>query len=275
MPLDSQSPAVLLLSTFLGSAAVGFGLHRFGDAELRSWALPGAVAILCGGVGYTFYIPPVMTIAVFLAALYFLHRNARQRQEQAVASVGALCAGTNGPQFQKMRSAAPGTLGVWREAPKMVGASDALAEQREPMALTVQFVGEAEDEYRVVASARVDKFVSGVLFIHHAACEPKFKNTLADQAPLTGLEGQPSNLIFKAMPAEYVFGLLDIEMIARLVELFQLRKGDREIVLHASGPEVRLISNRGLDAAELKIALSRIALVAEKIRDLGGQERLF
>jgi hypothetical protein len=272
---DAQNPLVLLISTAAGASAVGFGLHRFGDAELRSWALPAAAAIVCGGVGYTFYLPPAVTIPVFLAVLYFLHRNARQRQEKAVAAVDGLRAGETGPEFQKMRRAAPGMLGLWRESPKMSSAADAVASEREPMALSVQFAGEADDEYQVVLSARVDKFISGVLFVHHADCDSKFKATLADQNPLTGLEGQPAGLVFKAMPADYVFGLLDIAMVARLAELFELRDGDREITLHASGPEVRLVSSRELSARELRLALERIALLADKIRTLGGQERLY
>ena len=273
MTFDGQSPAVLLSSSVIGAVAVGFGLHRLGDAEMRSWAVPGAVAILVAGIGYTFYLPPIITIPVFLAALYFLHRSVRQRQEKAVASLGTIEVPDSGLAFQKMRKCPEDMIGLWREAPKMTGDSD--ASQKEPMALSVKFVGETDDEYQVIVSARVDRFISGVLFVHNIDCDKKFQTTLTDQAPLTGLEGQPGNLIFKAMPPDYVFGVLDIAMVAHLCELLELRGGEREIVLHASGPEVRVVSNRILEEKELMLVLSKIALVAEKIRKLGGQERAY
>jgi hypothetical protein len=273
MSLDAQSTPALLAATAAGACVLGFGLHRFGDAELRSWAVPSAVAVFCGGVGYAFYLPPVVTIAAFLGALYFFHRSVRQRQEKAAAAIAAVSTPNDGPSFQKVRKPPEGFLGLWREAPKMTGAADAA--QREPMTLSVKFVGENDDEYQVVASARVDRFITGVLFIRHEACDKKFASTLSDQPALSGLEGQPANLVFKAMPADYVFGVLNLSMVAHLSELFELRGGEREIVLHASGPEVRIVSNRLLEEKELTQALSKIALLADKIRDLGGQERLF
>ncbi|PCI40646.1 MAG: hypothetical protein COB53_00540 [Elusimicrobia bacterium] len=273
MTLDAQSPVVLLTSTVIGAAAVGFGLRRFGDAEMRSWAVPGAVAILCAGIGYTFYLPSIITIPAFLAALYFLHRDVRQRQEKAVASLTTIEVEGHEIGFQKMRTLPKGLMGLWRESPKMGGAPGA-AEQK-PIELSLKFVGENEDEYQVLLSAQVAPFISGVLFIHHEDCDKKFRTTLTDQSALTGLEGQPANLIFKAIPADYVFGVLDIAMVARISELFELRGGEREIVLHASGAEVRLISNRLLEEDELRLAFSRIALIADKIRMLGGQERLY
>lgn len=239
------------------AAAVGFGLHRFGSRELRSWALPAGVAILAGGLGHVFALPNWLVVLIFFAIPVFVHRSVRKRFEAAVAGASRIPIG-DGEEPLAWKAGQEGTaLGAWR------------SEGAEALVVWLDFIGETEDAFSVELRAESPKGRPGLLFCRHAAGQILPPEALRERSPVVGLPGQEETLELRALPEEFAFNLLDIPALAALSEMLEFRGFDREIAVTISGRHLRLESNAIFDAEELRRLVPAFVKLFRKLREVG------
>jgi len=252
---------------------VGVGFHVSGNREAKSWALPAAVAVLAGGIGYALYLPGWVTAGLFLLALSLLHRNARGRQERAAK--GLACVDVPRIEMVLRRAAAPEKecIAAWAGVPsrdKSVMRPDSVPKAPEAgLVLRLAFRGETEDAYSVVLESETPRFVPGVMVCHHAAAHHRAARILAESEPVSDIPGLTPDLVVRAVPADYAFNLLDLPTLTSVAEVIALHDDSREVYLTVSGPKVQVVSDRVFSRSELERLLRAAAALAFRVRVVG------
>ena len=258
----------------LVAALVGLGFHLSGDREARSWALPAAVAVLAGGIGYAFYLPGWLTAGLFLLILFLLHRSVRGRLERAAKGLARVEVPEIGVVLQREADPGKEAVAVWTGVPRkdrsVVTAGSVPAAPEAGLALRLSFRGETEDAYSVVLESESARFVYGVMVCHHAAAPPRYEDkVLAEAEPLSDLPGLTPDIVVRAVPADYAFTLLDLRTLTSVAEIIALRGASREVYLTVSGPRMRVASDRVFSKGELERLLQAAAAVALRVRVVG------
>lgn len=254
--------AVLLAVASLGAAAgLYWGLSRFGNPELRGWAAPGAAALAAGGVGQSLGLPVWITLGAFFGALFLLHRKARERLAVEAKAVGKVVAPEAGWTLEAM-PAAGSSVAAWTCRD---GADP------DPVVFTLEYAGEKEEDFIVTLSALAAKFKPGMLVAHRAGVPGAAPAVLADRAPVDGLPGQTDAVVFRCLPPDYAFALLDLKTLVALQELCELSRSEREVYAVVNGPELKVVCG-GLPAREdIAALLAKAAVVFARLRFIGRQ----
>ena len=150
MPLSGLPGAVAATAV---AAVVGFGLHRYGSRESRSWAVSAAAWVFFGGVGYSFDLPGWLLLIGFLAVPMLLHRNAKSRLQSAADSLAEVTVPGAGFSLKKKSGLAGKVVGVWDAG----GWTADGAGEAKPIVLSLEFEGETEDQYRVLLRGKTSK----------------------------------------------------------------------------------------------------------------------
>ena len=257
-----MSLAIVALS-LAGAAGLYFGMTRWGGPELRGWAAPGAAALVCGGVGHVLNLPSWLTVGAFLGALFFLNKKARERLASEARAVGSVQVKELDMALEPMPTPAGNRVAAW---------SGRDGKDPDPVVFTLEYAGEKEEELEVTLAAVAARFRPGVLAAHRAGAGGAAAALLAGCEPLTGLAGQTDELVLRCLPPDFGFAVLDLKTLSAIQELNQLARPDREVYLHANGPELKVVC-QGLPGREdIRRMLTRAAIVAARLRFLGRQE---
>lgn len=259
-------------AALITSAVVGGGLYFFGKGEARDWAIPGAVAILVGGVGYAFYWPPVITLGVFLAALFLLHRSAKKNLGAAAKRATVIDVPDVGLTLRLERSPQGGAVAQWKAAPKLQpGAAPGTAPAGISLVWNLDFHGITRDEYAVILRTELPKCRPGMIVCHHFQARGDARGLVPDVEPITGIPGLTPDIVARSSPNDYGFDMLDIRTLSILSELFKLRTATRDVYMHVSGAVLRIVSNENFETPEIRQLLKTATLLALRARFLGEQ----
>ena len=277
----------MLGSAVAAAAMVGFGLHRWGGPEGRPWALPAGLALLIGGVGYSFYLPSWVNAVTFILVLFLLHQGARTRLERAVRGNPSLEVPEAGVRLRSMPDPAQLHSGVWMveniarldSSISASGGASPFAPRPAPVpeapvasvTMTLDFVGETEDDYSVVLQAKAPCACPGVVVCHHREAQGEALKVLADPEEIRDIPGLTHDIVVRAMPMAFGFRLLDLPTLALVSDVLALRKEGREVYLHVSGPDLRVVSSSIFERDELPRLLSAAARLLGRMRFVGAE----
>lgn len=256
--------SVLLAAVGLAAAAgLYVGLTRHGGSELRGWAAPGAAALGCAALGLAFHLPSWLTIGLFFGALFLLNRKARQRLAAEAEAVGRVPLTELGAELAPIPVAEGGPVAAWAFRD---------AKDPEPVVLTLDYEGEKEEDIVSSVTSRCQRFKPGVVVAHRPGAGAAAAGPAAQQEPVEGLEGQPAGLTLRCMPRDYAFAFCDLGTLSVLADTVELARADREVYVHVSGPELKVVC-QGLPGREdIKRLLACAASLAARQRHLGRLE---
>ncbi|MFH1725677.1 MAG: hypothetical protein ABII00_13795 [Elusimicrobiota bacterium] len=254
-----ENPLVILALSAVGAAAIGGSLYKSGNREAGTWAVPVGAAVLIGGAGYALYLPNWLVVGVFLTVLFLFHRTVRGRLLRAARGIGEVAV----PELELVLRRLPEPEG------KKAVAVWSSGEGPEPLDMSLDFVGEAEDEYSVILSAEAPRFRPGVLVIHDRRASGECLRVLREREPVVDLKGQAADMVVRSLPVDYAFGVLDLRTLAALQDIFELRTEKRELYVHVSGRYMRVISSAIFREDELRTLVARAAVVFERVRSFG------
>ena len=142
----------------------------------------------------------------------------------------------------------------------------------DPMVFTLEYAGEKEEELEVTLAAVAARFRPGVLVGHRSGAGGVPAALLAEREPVSGLTGQTDALVLRCLPPDFGFAVLDLKTLSAIQELNELARPDREVYLHANGPELKVVC-KGLPGREdIARMLSRAAVIAARLRFLARQQ---
>lgn len=255
--------AVLLAAAGLAAAAgLFFGLNRHGGPELRGWAAPGAAALGCAALGLAFRLPSWLTIGLFFLALFLFNRKARERVAAEAAAVGRVPLPALGAELDPVPVPPDGPVAAWA----FKDAQDA-----EPVVLTLDYEGEKEEDIVSSVTSRCERFKPGVVVAHRPGAGTRAAGPAVQVEPVEGLEGQPSGLVIRCMPRDYAFAFCDLGTLSVLADAVELARADREVYVHVSGPELKVVCHGLPSREDIKRLLTCAASLAARQRHLGRQ----
>lgn len=254
-------PAVA--ASVVTAAGVRYGMGRFGNRTVRSWATPLGGAILFGGIGYAFDLPDWLVIGGFLTTPMVFYKNIKAQQRGAALACSPLQLPEGKGTLVSPKVSTGTGLGVWEHEPG------------HRMRLALEFVGEEDEEYRVVLRGQLVKAPKGVLSCHAPGSTLELDPNLKDREALSGLPGLTAGMEVRALPQDYGFELLDLEVLSALGEILNLGTKTRHIHFHLSGPRLRVISTEIFGADELEVLLINTAVVLTRVHGIAeAQEKL-
>ncbi|MDE2291450.1 MAG: hypothetical protein KGL53_05150 [Elusimicrobia bacterium] len=246
--------ALLAALSLAGAAGLYLGLERWGGADLRGWAAPGAAALAAGGVGMALNLPSWITVAAFLGVLFLFHKKARERLSAEAASVGRV-------------EAEGGAL-----EPAPAGEGRVAAWTRGDAVFSLEYAGEKDEDFVTTLSARAARFKPGTLVAQRAGVAGAASALLAGRQAVSELPGQSAAEALRCLPPDYAFAVLDFKTLSAVQELLQLSRADREVYAVLNGPEVKVVC-QGLPGREdIRRMLEFAAVVVARLSFLGGQQ---
>ncbi|MBI3299735.1 MAG: hypothetical protein HYZ75_16335 [Elusimicrobia bacterium] len=254
-----------LLAGVLGLAAAAglyVGLNRWGGAELRGWAAPGAAAVAAGSLGHALNLPSWVTVGVFLGALFLFHKKARERLAAEAAAVGAVRAEGTGWLLEPMPTPPGATVGGW---------SCRDGSDPEPVVFTLEYEGQKEEDFKTILFSRSKRFRPGLLVAHRAKAEGDAAKIMAEREEIGGLPGQDDAVTLRATPPDYAFALLDFKTLNAVQELLQASRAGREVYLHLNGPELRVVCEGMPGREDIAFLLAKAAVLSQRLRFIAGR----
>ena len=278
---------IVVAAAVAAAAAIGLGLRRLGGREGRPWAVPAACAILIGGVGYAFFLPSWLNAGIFILALFLFHRTVRTRLERSARSLARVEVPEAGLALRSQPDPMRSHTGVWAvdgaaAAPRLVALGpspspgEALAGPPAPvptMLVTLDLAGETEDEYSVVLRAKSSRYCPGVVVCHHVEARGEALGLLAEPEQLSDLPGLTRDIVVRAVPAEFGFRLLDLSTLALISDVLALRREGREVYVHVSGPDIRVVSSDIFETEELSRLLCACARLLQRVHSVGVESQ--
>ncbi len=255
----------VLGGSFVLAALVGGWLQFKAPASWRSWAAPAAAVIAVLGVEYALHLPDWISIPLYLAIPFLYHRKMRNMQLAAAEALDSVPIKAD-EALRRVPSPGGRCLAIWTNAPEEVGQATKVVE---PLTFALEFEGEHEDSFTVSLRAECGKARPGMLFAHHSDAKVDLPPALKHCEAIGGLPGQTPDVVLRALPDEYAFDIFDIATVSALSELLALRRDRREVVLHISGPKLKIEADGLFDVSELDLIIRRAAQIFMRVRGGG------
>lgn len=255
--------ALISLSGLAAAAGLYFGLNRWGGPDLRGWAAPGAAALAAGALGQGLNLPSWVTVGLFLGALFLFHKNALKRLTAEAEAVGVVLSEGAGWKLEPMPSPPGATVGAW-------ACRD--GQDPDPVVFSLEYEGQKEEDFKTILLSRSTRFKGGLMVAHRAGAAGEAAQLVTGREPISELPGQDDAVVFRAVPPDYAFAVLDLKTLNAIQELIQLSRAEREVYLHLNGPELRVVCEGMPGREDIALMLSRAATVSARLRFLARQQ---
>jgi hypothetical protein len=247
------------LITAILALGLGMALRKWGGRKYQRHAVPAAAAVLMIGIDLAYDLPfYVYIVALFVAPLLF-HRSVKGKLSAAAAKIPELSVPRLGLSLRLTPDPSGQHIAFWRSEDSPGAAP------LQPILLTLDFAGEAEDDYQVSVWGTSQKYFPVRLVVYHPNAEDVLAGFPKQLAPVAGIPGCKDWGV-RCNELDFALSVLDQKAAAALIEVFSLRTDEREMYLEVDGGVIRVVSNRTFNEDELRTMLEAMVLWVHRVR---------